>query len=291
MVQARRAGVLFGLAVCAAVAVASVGCSQPKEAALQAMVAPPAVATAGTLRAGIDLDYPPFGGTDNGQQAGIDLDVSAALAEKLGLTLTVVKVQPSNAATELASGTVDIVLSVPFSAEGLSNVTLAGSYASSAPAFFVATEGTASAPATMTLADLPVSPAKVGVQKGSPAYWKLARELGADAVKTYPTLREALDALAAGDVSVVAGDAMVGAYIARDYPTVRFAGQMAAATLLGAAVVPDNTALVDATREALDGLAADGVLAAIRSKWVGDLPKLKVAASAATSETGGASTP
>ena len=70
-----------------------------------------------------------------------------------------------------------------------------------------------------------------------------------------------------------------------------FAGQMEPATLLGVAVAPENAKLADATREALDGLAADGVLDAIRGKWVGSLAKLKVAASDEASETSGADAP
>ncbi len=88
-----------------------------------------------------------------------------------------------------------------------------------------------------------------------------------------------MDALEKGDVPVVAGDALVGAYIARDYPNVHLAGQMESATLLGVAVAPENAELADAARQALDGLSADGVLDAIRSKWVGALPKLNVEAS------------
>ncbi len=59
------------------------------------------------------------------------------------------------------------MLSVPFSAEALTNVALAGSYAADAPAFFIATETTAPVEATMTIATLPEAPAKVGVQKES----------------------------------------------------------------------------------------------------------------------------
>ena len=84
---------------------------------------------------------------------------------------------------------------------------------------------------------------------------------------------------------------MVGAYIAREYPKVHFAGQMENATLLGVAVKPENAKLADATREALDGLAADGVLDTIRNKWVGGLGKLKVTASDAASEASAATTP
>jgi ABC-type amino acid transport substrate-binding protein len=291
MGHVRRAGVLFSLAVCAAVVLAGVGCSKPEAPALQPKVTPPAVKEAGTLRAGVDLEYPPFGGKDSGQQAGLDIDVASALAEKLGLKLVVVQVEASSAATELANGAVDVVMSVPFSAEALTNVALAGSYAADAPAFFIATETTAPVEATMTIGTLPEMPAKVGVQKESVAYWKLTRELGQQAVQVYPTLREAMDALAKGDVPVVAGDALVGAYIARDYPKVHLAGQMESATLLGVAVAPENAGLADATRQALDGLSADGVLDAIRSKWVGSLPKLTVEASDVASETTGAAAP
>jgi len=285
MGHVRRAGVLFSLALCTAAAVASVGCSQPEKPALQPKVTPPAVKDAGTLRAGIDLEYPPFGGTDNGQQAGIDIDVASALAERLGLALKVVQVEASDAATELANGSVDIVLSVPFSAEALTNVALAGSYAADAPAFFISTNDTGPVEATMTIATLPEAPAKVGVQKGSEAYWRLMRELGEEAVQSYPTLREAVEALAKGDVPVIAGDALVTGYITREYPNVHLAGQMQSATLLGVAVAPENAEMADATREALDGLAADGVLEAIRAKWVGSLAKLKVEASDDASET------
>jgi ABC-type amino acid transport substrate-binding protein len=92
----------------------------------------------------------------------------------------------------------------------------------------------------------------------------------------FPTLRDALNGLREGSVQVAAGDAIVGGYIIRDMPTVHFGGQLEPAVPLGAAVALDNVKLGDAVRAALDGLAADGVLDAIRSKWVGELPKLQL---------------
>jgi len=290
--QARRGAVLLVLTAVVVVALAGSGCSKPKPVELQPKVLPPVVKEAGVLRAGIDLEYPPFGGTDNGAQAGLDLDVAAALAERLGLKLVAVQVSPSEAATELANGAVDVVLSVPFSAEALSNVTLAGSYIADAEGFFVATEDTAPVKPTMTIRNLPVvPPAKVGAQKGSPAYWELLHELGPEGVQEFATLRKAIEALEAGQVPVIAGDTLVGGYIARDYPTVHFAGQLDSATLLGVGVVPDNTKLASATRDALDGLAADGVLDAIRVKWLGNVPKLKVAVTDPAAETSASPTP
>jgi polar amino acid transport system substrate-binding protein len=285
-----RSTQLVLVVVLLSVALLGAGCSQPKPVELQPKVTPPAVKEAGTLKAGIDVGYPPLGGADNGQNAGIDVDVAAALAERLGLKLVIVPIKASNAATELANGTVDVATSVPFSDESLSNLSVTGSYISDAPSFFVATEGTASVVPSMTVVKLPPPPAKIGAQKGSPAYWQLIRDIGPESVTGYATLRDAMDALDKGDVAVVAGDALVGAYIGRDFPNVHFAGQMQPATLLGVAVASDNTKLADATREALNGLAADGVLEAIRGKWVGGLAKL-TGPRAPTSETTGSTKP
>jgi len=276
------AGILF-----AACAVWLAGCTYAAPAKLEPKITPPAIKEAGILKVGVDLSYPPFGGTDAGKQAGIDIDVAAALASKLGLKATFVDVKPSQAATALVGGTVDVVLSVPYSQESLARSTLAGSYLSDGPAFFIASESTAAVVPSMTLDTLPT--VKIGAQDGSAAFWKLQSELGAESLVGYPTLRDALNGLREGRVGIAAGDALVGGYIIRDMPSVRFAGQLEPAVPLGVAVALDNVALGDAVRTTLDGLSADGVLAAIRTKWVGSLPKLKLPQSADTSSSAEAS--
>ena len=276
--KAGRAGTILAVAALAFATILASGCGTKSQTKIEPKVTPPAIKVAGSLRAGIDMTLPPFGGVDNGKQAGLDLDTAAALAEKLGLKLEVVSVPPSDAATALAQGKVDAVFSVPFSEESLTSVSLAGSYISDAPAFFIATDSTASVNPTMTLDTLSAS--RVGAQKGSLAYWRLVSEFGSQSVKMYPTLRNAIVALSKGQVAVVAGDALVGAYIARDFPQVHFAGQLGSAIPVGVAVAPSNSKLGDSVRQALDSLAADGVLDAIRQKWVGGLPKLTLPASA-----------
>jgi ABC-type amino acid transport substrate-binding protein len=116
----------------------------------------------------------------------------------------------------------------------------------------------------------------VGVQTGSAASWALEDALGYGATEQYGTLREALQALAAGKVRLVAGDALVGAYIARDLTAVRLVGQLGTALPLGVAVAKDNTVLADAVRTSLDDLAAVGTLKTIRRTWVGEIPELVV---------------
>lgn len=244
----------------------------PAQSQLKPTVFPPSIAEKGVLRAGVDLSAPPFGGTDGGRQAGLDIDVASALASKLGLALKVVDVKPADAASALASGTVDVVLSVPYTADALSQVAIAGSYATEGPAFFSAIEASTSTVPTYSLDTLNAE--KIGAQRGSPAYWALVSQVGSDTVTAYTTLRDAMSALDKGEVQVVGGDAYVGAYIARDMPSVRYAGQIASGTPIGVAVSTQNTTLEDAVRKALDGLAGDGVLSAVRTKWVGSLPIL-----------------
>lgn len=241
-------------------------------------VAPPVIGEAGVLRVGVDLEYPPFAGTDKGQDAGIDIDVAAALANELGLSMRLVQVAPSDVATALAGGDVDVVMSVPFSDEAMVGSSIAGSYITNAPAFFASAEESA-AVTLDTLADR-----RIGAQQGSPAFWMLTYELGDEAVVAFPTLREAFEAAEAGDIDVIGCDAIVGAYIAEDFETLRFAGQIASATPLSVAVGTEAMELGQVVREALDALAANGVLDTIRSKWVGDLPELSIEASGTPAE-------
>lgn len=274
--------VIPAIALCAALA--ATGCSKSVEAPeLQPTVAPPAIHKPGEMSVGVDLDTPPFAGKKSGREAGLDIDVAAALAEKLGLTVRFVDVKPSDAATALAEGTVDVVFSVPLSDTSLSAVSLAGTYASTGPALFVLTGSTASVEPSLTLASL-VAP-KVGAQKGSAAFWELKANWDAGAVKEYETLRAALEALQSQEIPVVAGDAFVGAYLARDLPGVQFAGQVGPAWPLSVAVAAENSGLGEAVREALDGLAADGVLDTLRRKWVGELPELESMASTDATDT------
>lgn len=264
------------LVICIALGVA--GCEKkPVEPEREPAVAPPVIKTAGELAVGVDLQVPPFAGTDEGQQAGLDIDVASALAEQLGLAVRFVDVPPSEAATALAQGDVDVMMSVPLSDASASAVALAGAYAFDGPAFFVSTGSTESVEPSLTIQGISTLP--VAAQQGSEAYWLLSSELDPEDVKSYDTLRAALDDLVAGEVPVVAGDAFVGAYIMRDMPGVHFAGQLRPAGPLSVAVSADNVELGDAVRAALDTLAADGVFDAVRRKWVGDLPELAPATS------------
>jgi ABC-type amino acid transport substrate-binding protein len=259
------------------------GCSHPKPPAhLTPLVQPPAVRDPGTLRVGVNPSYPPFVGDVAAEKTGIDIDVAEALAARLGLTAEFVDVDPSQIATALAKNDVDLVMSAPFSADVLSRATIASTYLSDGPALF-GNGGPASGVDTQSV--VASGSAMIGAQTGSPAYWQVLAECGSGRVVTYSALRDAFGGLARGDVSYVAGDAVVGAYIARDYSSAKFVGSLAPANLLGIAVDADNVKLEEAVGRNMDRMAADGVLDTIRSKWVGSLPKLPLQGSDTSGST------
>ncbi len=260
-----------GIVLTALLVMTAVGCTAAEEPQpdLTPALEPPVIGEEGVLRIGIDLEHPPFAGVDKGREAGIDVDIASAIARELGLEAEFVEVELGEGAAALDSGVADIVMSAMLTEETVVQMSFAGFYAASGPALFSSAETT-------------VTPDRLGglgiaVQDGSESYWKLAYELGEDRLTVTETLREAFGLLDADEVDVVAGDAFVGAYMMRDFDDIAFSAQLAPATSLGIAVGPDATELSAAVREALDTLAAGGVLDTVRTKWVGDLPILEVA--------------
>lgn len=272
MTRARR---LIALTLVLALAFAMAGCKkESEEPALDPKIAPPVIGTAGVLKVGVDLSYPPFAGTDEGQDAGIDVDVAAAIAEKLGLRVELVDIKPNEMAAALDEGTVDVMLGgISITDAVLADESTAGSYLIDGAGIFSVVPADSVA-TTLTVADLPGK--RIAAQKESPAFWTLESDYGEGYATGYTTLREAFEALAAGEADIVIGDAAVGAYIARDFPDVAFSGQFGAAQPLGVIVKKDATELEAAVREVLDALAADGTLDTIRAKWLGDIPALDV---------------
>jgi polar amino acid transport system substrate-binding protein len=233
-------------------------------------VAPPVIGEEGVLRVGVDLSYPPYGGTDKGREAGIDIDVAAALAGELALELELVEVASEEASAALQAGDVDIVMSVPFTESAVMGATFAGWYIESGPALFASEE------TSVTPDD--IAGKRIAVQESSESYWILAYSLGEEALLGTETLRQAFEAVDAGEADVIAGDALVGAYLSRDFDGIAFASQLESATPIGIVVATDATELEGVVRDALDTLATGGVLDTIRAKWVDDLPPLEIVA-------------
>ena len=273
---ARRTVAIAVLAALALSVVALTGCAKtPTGVKLTPKVKPPVVKDAGVLRVAVDTELPPFAGKVGSTRAGIDIDVASALAARLGLKVKLVQVKASDVATSLAEGAADIALvGMTVDQVDLTVLSVAGSYGLDAPVFFASQAG------TVTIDTLGTK--TVGAQKGSAAYWRLTEDLGEDAVRPFNTLSEALGALNTGGVDVVAGDSMVGSYIARDLPGVKIVGQVSNAMPLAVLVSKDAQDLEEVVRTELDNMSGDGTLDAIMRQWVPDMPVLTTSETSTT---------
>lgn len=269
----RRTTMMAVLAVTIAVLAGCTGAIVP--AKLTPKVKPPTIGRAETLRVAVDLSYPPFGGMVGGQAVGLDVDVAAAIADHLGLKLQLVDATPTVAAALVTSGSVDVALgALTVDQTVASNIAFGGTYISDAPAVFAAKDATFSLDAIGTK--------RIAVQNGTYAYWALLAQYGQTPLVIVPTLDQAFRDVQAGTADVAAGDALLGAYILRGYPTLAYLGQVGSAYPLGVGVSQNDPELEDAVRTTLDALASQGVLDTLRHKWFGDLPALKVTGAAAS---------
>ena len=231
-------------------------------------LSPPIIARPAVLRAVVDLSYPPFAGTVNGQKVGLDVDVAAAIADQLGLRLELIDATPTVGAALVRAGTADIVLGdLTVDTAVASQLAFAGTYISDGPAVFAPTG------ASVEVSDL--SSKRVAVQKGSAAYWALLDEYGQTPLVVTASLLDAMKAVSSGNADVAAGDALTGAYMLRGLPKLKYVGQIGTATPVGVGVSESKARLETEVRKILDRLASQGVLTTLRRKWVGDLPALK----------------
>lgn len=252
--------------------VALAGCTGGIGAAeqLTPKLSPPVIVRPGILRAAVDLSYAPFAGSVDGEKAGLDIDVASAIAERLGLKLELIDAKPTEAAALLKAGKADVALGALTVDQAVaSQIAFAGTYVSDAPAVF------ASADTTAVAGDLGAK--RIAVQKGSTAYWALREDYGDEPLVVMPSLTDAFKAVGSGMADVAAGDALVGSYMLRGFPQLKYLGQITPAYPLGVGVSSEKPKLESEIRVVLDKLASQGVLETLRRKWVGDLPALKAA--------------
>lgn len=218
----------------------------------------------GVLTVALDTADAPQGmtGTD-GEVMGYYADVARALAQRLGLKVAFVSA--TSASNSLPDGSADIFLGAAASASD-DEVTVFGSCLEDAPALFVKDADAATVSAST------LSTMTVGVQTSSAAADALAKAGVTAEQKAYANVNECFDALASGEVDCVACDATAGAYLARAYEGVGFAGTLGAVSVSGVAVLSSASDLSDEVSTAFEEIASDGTLSAVHAQWYGSLP-------------------
>ncbi len=215
------------------------------------------------LTMGTNAAFPPYEMVDeNNNIIGIDAEIAAAVAEKLGMELEIKDMAFESLITAVSSGAVDVVLAgMTVTEERKEAVNFSDSYATGIQVVIV-TEDSAIA----TIDDL--AGKKIGVQSGTTGDIYCAGDYGEDAVARYDNGALAVQALANGQVDCVVIDnepakAFVQAneglkILETEYITEEYA----------AAIAKENTELLDKFNTALSELKAEGKIDEIVGKYI-----------------------
>ena len=218
---------------------------------------------AGKLTMSTNAAFPPYEmTTDSGDFEGIDIDVAAAIAEKLGLELQVDDMDFDAALLAAQSGKSDIVMAgVTVTDERQKVMDFSDTYAEGIQSIIVPEDSDIA-----TADDL--SGKAIGTQRGTTGYLYCTDDFGEENVIAYDDGLTAVQALNNGQVdAVVIDNAPAQEFVAAN-PGLKILDTAYAQEDYAIGVAKGNTQLLDAINGALEELQADGTLQAIVDKYI-----------------------
>ena len=219
--------------------------------------------TAGKLTMSTNAAFPPYEMTaDDGSFEGIDIEVAAAIADKLGLELQVDDMDFDAALLAAQNGKSDMVMAgVTVTDERQKVIDFSDTYAEGIQSVIV--------PEDSDIASVDDLAGKtIGTQRGTTGYIYCTDDFGEDSVVAYDNGLTAVQALNNGQVDAVVID---------NAPAKEFVAANTGLKILDTAyaqedyaigVAKGNTALLDAINGALEELQADGTLQSIVDKYI-----------------------
>ena len=218
---------------------------------------------AGKLTMSTNAAFPPYEmTTDSGDFEGIDIDVAAAIAEKLGLELQVDDMDFDAALLAAQSGKSDIVMAgVTVTDERQKVMDFSDTYAEGIQSIIV--------PEDSDIASADDLAGKIiGTQRGTTGYIYCTDDFGDENVMAYDNGLTAVQALNNGQVdAVVIDNAPAKEFVAAN-PGLKILDTAYAQEDYAIGVAKGNTELLNAINGALEELQADGTLQSIVDKYI-----------------------
>ena len=220
----------------------------------------------GQLIMGTNAAFPPYEYYEDGVIVGIDAEIAAAIAEKLGMELVIDDMDFGAIITAVTTGKVSMGMAgMTVTEERLQSVNFSTSYATGIQAIIVK-EGS---PIT-TVDDLYAEGAsyKIGVQESTTGDIYCTDDFGDENVLKYKVGADAVAALLADKVDcVIIDNNPAKAFIEANEGLVLLDTQYAVEDY-AIAIALENTELLEKVNAALEELIADGTVAAIVAKYI-----------------------
>ncbi|MEA2550969.1 MAG: polar amino acid transport system substrate-binding protein [Actinomycetota bacterium] len=232
----------------------------------------------GVLTVGSCLDYAPFETVKNGDPTGFDVEITDAIAAKLGFDKDHVQWTKANfntIFTAVATGQFDVVAAAVTSTgatgrKRAQTVAFSDYYFNSRQSFAV---NSAQSPST-TSTDQLQSGDTVGVQKGTTgAQWAIDNlQPKGISIKEYTSATDAFRDLSAGNLTGIINDEASSYAIAATMTDVKVVESIDTNEKYSFAFAPGSTALVTAWNDGLKQIIADGEYATIFAKYFPGTP-------------------
>ena len=223
-------------------------------------------AFADTLVMGTNANFPPYEYWEGDTIVGIDAEVAAALAAKLGMDLQIDDMDFGAIINAVASGKADMGMAgMTVTEERLQSVNFSVSYATGIQAIIVK-EGSPIA----SVDDLYAEGASymIGVQESTTGDIYCSDDFGEDAVFKYKTGPDAVLALIAGKVDCVIIDNEPAKVFVTSNEGLKILDTEYVEEQYAIAIALENTELLDKVNTALQELIDDGTVAGIVAKYI-----------------------
>ena len=217
----------------------------------------------GTLRMGTNATFPPYEFVgDDGSVQGIDADIAAAIADKLGMKVEITDMEFDSLIPALQSDTIDVALAgMTVTPERQESVDFSDSYAKGVQVIIVP-EGSD----IQTPDDLEGK--NIGVQTGTTGDIYCTDDYGQDHVKQFSSGALAVAALVNGQVDCVVIDNEPAKNFVAANTGLKILGTEYVTENYAAAIAKTNTDLLDKVNGAIAELKADGTIDGIIAKYI-----------------------
>ncbi|PKM74305.1 MAG: ABC transporter substrate-binding protein [Firmicutes bacterium HGW-Firmicutes-16] len=253
---------LFSLAACGTKAPAESG--EPSTAA-----ATFTTVTDGVLIMATNASFPPYEYYEGDKVVGIDAEIAAAIAEKLGLELKIEDMEFDSIITAVNGGKADIGMAgMTVTPERQEEINFTTSYATGVQVVIVPEDSN-----IKSVDDLLADGAShiIGVQRNTTGDIYTTGDIedkGLGTIDRYGKGTEAVMALKTGKVDCVVIDNEPAKAFVAENPGLKILDTKYIEEQYAAAVAKDNTALLDAINKALQELIEDGTVKSIIDKYI-----------------------
>ena len=215
----------------------------------------------GTLVMGTNAEFPPYEYYKGQEVVGIDAEMAAAVAEKLGMELKIEDMAFDSLIPALSSGKVDIVAAgMTVTEDRLASVNFSDTYATGIQAIIVTEDS------DIASADDLVGKT-IGVQQGTTGDL-YATDVEGATIERYAKGMEAVQSLSQGKIDAVIIDNEPANVFVSEVEGLKILDEAFATEDYAVAVAKDNEELLEQVNTALAELKEDGTLQAIVDKYI-----------------------